>query len=108
MRAGLLRHRLTIESFSGSQDSLGYTDQGDTNWSTVTTVWGSVSPLRGNEVHRNDQQYADATHKIWIRAYDGLTTAHRFKFGSRVFGIIAILDTDERGIQQEIMVKEAV
>ncbi len=109
MRAGPLRHRLIIEAFSGAQDTLGNVNaKDDSNYSTVDTVWGSVSPTTGSERFSNSQQLADVTHTITIRSYSALTAKHRIKFGSRKFGILQILDKDERGIMMMILAKEAL
>lgn len=107
MRAGPLRNRLTIESFSGTQDSLGNINaKDDSNYSTVATVWGSVSPTTGSERFQNSQTLAQVTHTITIRTYSALTAEHRILWGSRKFGILQVLDKDERGIYMTVLAKE--
>ena len=103
MQAGRLRHRVIIESVSQVQDSLG--DTTDT-WSTVDTVSASITPTTGNERSENNQVVAQTTHKIVIRAYSALTPKHRFKFDTRIFGILRVLDFDERGVMMICMCKE--
>jgi len=105
MRSGLLRHRLTFQTKSASRDAYGGEDA---TWSDDETRWGSVSPLRGQEYFAAQQVHAEATHKIIIRHYEGLTIRHRIKFDTRYFNIESIRNIDERGIMMELICNEMV
>lgn len=105
MQAGKLRHRVVIQSVSEALDSYG---QPALTWSTVTTVWGSVEPLTGNEAWKAKQINADVTHRVVIRHYDGLTPKHRLQHDSRTLEILSVRNFEERGIYDEVLCKESV
>lgn len=94
MRAGTLRHRLTIESPVESSDSMG----GSTiTWNAIGTVWGALSPLSGRELLQAQGVQAETTHRAVMRYMWGVSAKCRIIFGSRVFRITAPpRDTDER------------
>lgn len=104
MRAGQLRHRLEIQTKSGTQDTYG---QPAEDWTTQATVWGSVEPLLGRERFTAQQTQAEVTHRIRIRHRD-LTAKSRIKFGSRYFEIIEILNPKERNVELSLLAKEEI
>ena len=88
MRAGRLRHRITLQSPSGSQDALG---ERTTTWTDACApVWAAIEPLRASEVFAAAQNQASTTHRIQIR-YDSsnseIDSSWRVKFGDRIFTI---------------------
>jgi SPP1 family predicted phage head-tail adaptor len=106
MRAGKLRHRLTIQEYSKADDSFGEPIKTWANISSVPTVWGSIEPISGNEFFTARQIASETTHRITIRYKEGLDNKMRFKFGSRYFYILSVLDKDEKGVEMEIMCRE--
>lgn len=109
MRAGLLRHRLQIQSLGGSPDSFGQTQP---EWTTVATVWGQVEPLLGRERFTAQQVQAEVTHKITVRARE-VSPADRIVFTDangteRRFGILEVLKPSEREISLTLMAQEEV
>lgn len=102
MRAGELRHPLTIQNRSTTRDDTG---QELETWSDVATVWGRVEPLSGSEQKHGAGIEAETTHRVTLR-YTTLYAADRLKFGVRVLQIINILNTDERSIELIVMCKE--
>lgn len=105
MRAGKLRHRLTIETATESQDDFGEMVK---TFASAATVWGSVQPLAGNEVLAGDKISAEVTHIIRIRNNDNAAPEARITFGSRVFEITAVLNRDERNIAMQLACTEVV
>lgn len=100
---GRMRERITIQAENPSADNYGGYSL---SWSDVTTVWGRVQPLRGAEQYEAMRTEAQTQYTIRIRYYSGLTEKHRFKLGTRVFNIRAILNTDEHGMYQECLCEE--
>lgn len=94
LRAGQLRHRLTIQSRS---TAVGTRGQSTEVWADVEKRWGQVESLAGNEAEKARQIVATATAKITMRAPRSyaLTTEHRVLFGSQVFGVGSISETAE-------------
>jgi len=105
MRAGQLRHRLTLKSRSVTPDSYG---QDITAATTQATVWGSVEPLSGRELLLAQQVQADVTHRVRIRFHDGVHPKWTVTHDSRDLHVLSVVDVEERGIEMELLCKEAV
>lgn len=103
--AGKLRHRLTVEEFTETPRADGGIDEA---WADVGSRWASIEPLSGREFMEAQQLNGDVSHRVRLRWYDGLTPQHRLKFGTRVFNIVSVLNTQERNIVTEVMCKEVV
>jgi SPP1 family predicted phage head-tail adaptor len=71
-------------------------------WSTVTTVWAGVSPIRGEERIAAQGTQAKLTHRVTLRygAFPNLDGSYRFLMGSRIFEITGPpVNPTERNIQ---------
>jgi len=67
MRAGRLRHRLSLQQQTQVQDAYGgFT----TTWTTVATVWGAIEALRGKESFEVGQTNSEVTARVVIRYGD--------------------------------------
>lgn len=95
MRAGTLRHKLTIRR-PDSTPTLDDYGQPVPSWSTIAVMYGSVKPLAGRELTLARQRQSSITHEIMIRYYPGLATTDRIELGTRVFNIESITNPDER------------
>ena len=104
IRAGELRHRLALKRKKRARGAQGGWTE---SWSTVATVWGSMSPLSGIELIEAKKQGWEATHMAKIRYYAGLNPKYRITFDSRDFEIVSVQNLDERKIVLEVMCKEA-
>lgn len=105
MRAGELRHRITIQQKTVVRDTYG----GETvTWTNTATVWAAVEPLSGREYFSAQQVQAEVNHRIRIRYRAGITTTMRVLWGTRVFDILAIINLQERGREIHLMCKEVV
>ena len=89
MNPGAFRHRLVIEAPVETADGAGGVTR---SFETVATVWGLIEPLGGAEIRTEDRLVQRLTHRITLRAHPGLTAAHRFRRGQRLFEIRAIRD----------------
>ena len=98
-----LRHRITIERVAETVDSVRDIKS---SWTTFATVWAEVRSLNGREYWESRQVNSEITGKIKIRYLSGITTKMRIKFGSRIFDIEAILNTEERNREMILLVKE--
>jgi len=79
MRAGELRHRVTIQSKSVTFNDLG---EEVITWSTVATVWAAVVPVFGTEAVDNSAREATATHQVRIRRRTDVTPVMRVVYGN--------------------------
>lgn len=106
MRAGKLRHRLTLQSPTGAVDA---TFGGQTHAYTDTaTVWGSVEPavLMGREQFAAAQLQAELTHRITIRYRAGVTPKMRVSWDSRTFDIEQVVNVEERDRELHLLCRE--
>lgn len=103
MRAGKLRHKITIESKSNAQDAYGALVE---TWSTYATAWASIEPLTGREYFEQGKVSSEVTTRIRIRHISGVTNLMRVKFGTRIFTIVTVINIDERNKEYELMCKE--
>lgn len=105
MRAGKLRHRITLQSQFAIRDSFG----GETvTWNDESTVWASVDPLSGREYFDSARVNAELSHRVRIRFFSTLTPGWRVLFGSRVLDVKSVINFEERGIYQDLMCQEVV
>jgi len=105
MRAGKLRHRIGIYSITEENESGDY-GQPNQEETPQETVWGSVEPLRGNELFIAQQIAPETTHRVRLRGGSEVKTTQRLKYDDRWFCVVAALDPEERGISQELLCKE--
>lgn len=104
MRAGELRHRITLKSKDAVQNSHG---EEVITWLTVATVWGKIETLSGAEF--DDQQRAGAavTQKITIRHRSDIVPTMQLTIDGRTLEISAVLP-DNVNKQLTLMCSEAV
>lgn len=93
MRAGLLRHRVTIQAPTTTVNERGAQTPG---WAEVATVWAEVRTPTGRERSGDERTVAVLSHVVTMRYRPGLTAAHRLKWGDRVFSLLATPDPDNR------------
>jgi SPP1 family predicted phage head-tail adaptor len=103
MQIGKLRHRVELKSLSQNQNNFGETQD---TWTTYTTVWARIEPLRGRELMLAQQANSEVTIRVTIRYNSSVTTKDRVVIGSRVLEIVAVINLDERNIKQELLCKE--
>lgn len=107
MRAGRLRHRITIQQPGTTQDSYGEENAAGT-WTTFATRWAAVEPLQGREYFAAQQHLARVTTRFILRKINGVTPKMRILFDGRIYDIDAVMDFDERGIEVQLMAVERV
>ena len=92
-RAGALRHRLILERMNKVEDGGG----GVTIvWETVAPLWAAIRPLRGREQLGAGQFASRLSHEISLRYRPLVLPEMRFRKGSRIFEIRAVINVDEQ------------
>jgi SPP1 family predicted phage head-tail adaptor len=103
MIIGKLRHRLIFKVNTPTRNKHGgYVD----NWSTVSTVWGKVDPLRGNELLLAEQLDTEISVRITVRyssLVSGITNKHRIVYGSETYEINSIINPELRNEELQFM-----
>jgi len=105
MRTGLLRHRLTIQIPSRSQNAF---DEWIDSWNDWATVWGSIEPNLGKRYFEAKQANSEVQGLIRIRYRIGLLPTMRVKYGNQIFKIISIVHPFERKQELHILYTEAL
>lgn len=105
MRAGQLRHKVTIQQYAQSLDSSRQPVNVPTK---LAEVWAAVEPLSGRELVNAQQQQPDVTHLVRIRHRDDVTPKMLVLHGSRKLHIESILNADERDREMHLMCRERV
>lgn len=92
-RIGALRHRLVLEAPVRTADGGG----GATiAWTPAAEIWAGIEPITGSESVLAEGIAGRVSHEIVVRHQSGVEPAMRFRLGSRIFEIKAVLDVDER------------
>ena len=105
VRAGRLRHRITVQSPLQVVDAHGDTVE---TWVTVRTVWAAIEPVSARELVRAGALDALLTHHIRARHIAGITPGWRVLHDNRVFNISSVINRDERNASVELMCIEVV
>lgn len=103
--AGKLRHQITIQQPTRTQDSFG---EPLLTWSAFAVTRASVEPIVGRELTQAAKVEGDMTHRVYVRFRDGITTDMRILHRGRVFNILSVGDVEERERRIEIRCKEEV
>jgi SPP1 family predicted phage head-tail adaptor len=103
MRAGSLRHLVSIEDYTETTDSLGGVSN---TWAEFSKAYANIVPLSGNEKYVSAEKHATATHQITIRYLSGVNPKMRVVYGSRVFEIVSVINTGTRDKMMQLIVEE--
>lgn len=102
MRAGTLRHRVTIQAATETSNTRGATAVA---WDDLATVYAQIKTTGGDERQASDQVIPVASHTVELRQplpnALQLTPKHRLKWVAgpnliRYFGILAIGEPDNK------------
>jgi len=108
MRAGRLRHSVTIQSPYGASDALG---ERSTKWKDEAVLFAGIEPLKAVEVIAASQAQMAVTHRIILR-YDSalklMTHGWRVLFEERLFVIDGIINRDEKDRHLELLCVEGL
>ncbi len=105
MRAGRMRHRITIQRERNASDP-GFVPDGEggyeLEWIDIATVWAEVRPLSVREQGFAAQLQDSRTHQVRLRARNDVTAGCRIMFKGRPFNIVGVMTVDE--IKHEMLV----
>lgn len=98
MFAGQLRHAITVQRRTSTQDDYG---QKVNTWSAVATVKADIRPVGGREQKAAMEMMAKLTHTVAVRFQTALVppleaSAWRVLFGTRVLNIVNSRNLEEK------------
>jgi SPP1 family predicted phage head-tail adaptor len=107
MRAGRLRHRMTLQTKTYTADGKG---GGSDTWTDSRDMWVSYEPLKGREYFDSQTVNVEITGRIISRYVSGVVPTMRWNWSakSRTFEILHVINPDERNVELQMMVKEVV
>lgn len=108
MRAGPLRHRVTIQApLSASQSATG---REVPTWGDVYTCWASIAPLTGREYFVAQQTQMELTHEVTLRFTTAISLRPKMRlaYGTRLFDIEVIRHLGERRQEVRLICRELV
>lgn len=102
MRAGVLRHRVTIEEPATGTDEWGQPTQG---WQAfLTDIPAEIRDIRGREFWAVQQApTAEVYTRVRIRYHGGVTRLMRVRDGNRTWPIEAVIDPDGKRTELHLM-----
>lgn len=104
MKAGSLRHRVTIEQQTTTKGAKGGVIK---TWTTFAERWASVEPLQGREFYDAQKVNSEARYKVVLRYLAGVLPTMRVKYGTRTFEIVSPpINPGERNIELHLLCKE--
>lgn len=106
MRAGRLRHRITLQQQDPDPPAQSADGGRIDAWLTAADlVPAEVRQLRGREFEGQGQALAEVTTRIRIRNHPSLAIAPdwRVLHGSTVYDIVHVIDVDGRGRDLELL-----
>lgn len=103
VRAGDLRTRITIERQSREADGQG---GWSVTWVPVGEVSAAIWPRSAGESLQHDRPAGTATHDIWLRYRSNIKPEMRIVAGTRVFGILGVMDAEDRKRWLKCVVEE--
>lgn len=93
MRAGPLRDRVTIEALTTAKDAGGGVEE---SYAPVAERWAEVMPFSARERVLAGMTAGRLLLRVRLRYYEGLSTRHRFRVGSRILNISSVMNPDGR------------
>jgi SPP1 family predicted phage head-tail adaptor len=95
MRAGTLRHRVTIQQPGQTQDPT--TGEMITAWQDVATVWASVEPLSAREFIAARAGQSEISARVVMRYRSDITADMRLMHRSQPYDIHGVLPDPKSG-----------
>ena len=105
MRAGSIRHRVTFQKLTETQDPMGGIVEG---WTDHATVWAEVQYLTGREYWQAQQANSEAEGRVRIRHRDDIEPTMRVVYGTKHLHILSPFTYDSKNREMHILFKEAL
>ncbi|MBV2207427.1 MAG: phage head closure protein [Pseudomonas sp.] len=97
MRAGKLRHKVTIQAPGLTQDPVS--GEMVAGWSDFASVWASVEPLSARDFIAAQANQSEITARIVIRYREGILPTMRILHRGKVYAIQGALPDAKSGLE---------
>jgi len=102
MRAGSLRHRVSVEHFTSTQNEYGEPVE---TWSEFLEIWAAREDLTGREYFSSQQVNAEVTTRFRTRYVPGLSAKMRLNDAGTFYEILSVQDPDGRNSSLILLTK---
>jgi SPP1 family predicted phage head-tail adaptor len=96
VRAGALRHRVTLQSRVAGSPQQRPSGEPDETWADMATVFAA------------QQVHSEITGRIRIRWRTGVNASLRVTYGGRSYNILAVIDPEERHRELVLLMAEGL
>lgn len=103
MRAGKLRHRVTIKRPNPDRDTT--TGEVDQQFVAVEDRWAEVDQMDGDERIAAEQAQSTIPYRVRLRYFIGLGVKHRLEWEGKLLGIVSVAE-DARKQEQICVCRE--
>ncbi len=104
IRAGLLRTRVALQEKTETNTDGVVTE----TWATVVNRSAEFVSTTGREFVNAKAVDSDLAHLLRMRYWSDLTASHRILDGSRVYGILSVVNVGNRRAEMLVSCKEVV
>lgn len=104
MRSGNLKHKVTIQTYSETQNDFGEVLKG---WVDFKSAYASITPLSAKEFFKAGTN-AEVSHKVELRYLKDIAPKMRVAYGTRVFTIDSVLNIREANKTLQLICTEVV
>ncbi len=101
MRAGRLRHSITIQRLTAARDEFGAPVE---SWQDVAPLRAGVEPLTGREFFAAQQVNSEVSVRIVVRFRSGILSEMRAVHGADIYDILAVIP-DARRREMQLLCK---
>jgi SPP1 family predicted phage head-tail adaptor len=108
VQAGKLRKRVVLQTLTVTpKDSFG---QSTKTWVDTASYWAEVKPVTARDIIISQQVKSQITHTVRMRYLgSGVSlgpATHQLKLGTRILGIVGVMNADERNHMYELICQE--
>ena len=100
MRAGDLKHRITIQEKEVTRGTAGGED---ITWTAVATVWAAAEPIRGREYTALRAAQSEVTIRFRIRYRSDVDTAMRVLWKSVAYEIVEAINVNAENEELQLL-----
>lgn len=97
MRAGKLRHKVTIQAPGLTQDPVS--GEMLPGWTDFASIWASIEPLSARDFIAAQANQSEITARIVIRYREGILPTMRILHRGRVYAIQGVLSDAKSGLE---------
>lgn len=100
MRAGRLRHIITVENYSYTQNDWGEVIE---EWVPLGDFPAAIEPINGREYFAAQANQSEATTRIRTRYIEGIDSTARITHGTTVYDIQSVINPEMKNAELVFM-----